>query len=978
MQVLVFLIVLWVQPVPILQGVSQHLDTEDGLSNNIVYDIYQDREGYIWIATENGLNRFDGYSFKKFYHSRDDSSSLSSNIVRSITEDENGTLWIGTFNGLNSFNRKTETFTRYIDLPKVAVATNRLDLKQMQLSGNDKLWFNTLSITGWFDIRNKEFHFIEPNIEPYSISIGKGGRTFIQTKEGRLLEYSDSGEKSELFIEGEKYVQHPIHFGKYTNKLWTKSAFPASEVSISRANIPELPNGIVPTILLEIDEDRLLIGSDEGLFVYSMKQMSWGNVDFGEKASTLTNSIRSLYQDNNGGIWVGTLNGVFHFNPYQKPFTHIDIAEKESDIVMGMAEWKDEILINAFSRTLIAYNEKEKSTRELNFSIPPPRDFFQIWDIEISEETNGVAWLATNAGLFLYNPEKEVLKHIPLAKADESFPATFSIFNEQDFLWVSSVFALYKLEKSSGEIIKVIKSPFQPLASIIQDIHKVGDTFLIATEGDGIFKYEEGDSTMKPLGAQVEDANQLQTVPVWDLYESKDNVIWLGTNRGLYRFNLENSAFDFISTGTALENTVIFSIQEDGLQNLWLGTEKGLIKYNPVTQKITSYSKSDGILNVEFNRKSSFQTEDGRLFFGGIEGITVFNPAQIQSNPIVPPVYITNAQVVTTDSIFTPNGLLEKEINLGWNQNTLEIAYTALNFTNPSQNLYKYKLEGYDPTWVNAGDDRTARYVQLPHGEYTFVVQASNNDGIWNTDGATLQINITPPFWKTWWFRVFVFLSALLILWRIYRYRVKQLLEIERVKLRIAGDLHDEIGSGLSGIALTGDILSKQLNNGGAKPELVERITQSSRSLASSLDTIVWLIDPKKETLGDLISKCQITAQELLGDKRVKLSIEIKEKDGYKVMSSAHRRNLFLFFKEAVHNIAKHSNADEVEIQFSKKEEYLEIDIQDNGVGFNSGEAKAGRGIGTMHQRAKELQSDLMLESRIGEGTSIKLKAKIP
>lgn len=977
MQVLAFVILLWIQPVP--DGIAesfQHFDTEDGLSNNIVYSTYQDRDGFIWVATENGLNRFDGYEFKKFYHSAEDSTSLSSNIVRSFVEDEQGNLWIGTFNGLNLYDRKTESFIRYFDLPDSS--GNRLDLKQMQLSGDGTIWFNTLDSFGKFDVEKREFRFINLEVSPFSISVSNDNQIFVQSKKGELFEYVTETQTLTLIYSHERYSETPIYWGEYSNRLWSKGSLELQGTRIQGSEIPDLPDKISPKILLETNTDQLLIASDHGLFSYSKQSERLKRINFDEKSSSLTNSIRSLYKDRNGGVWVGTLNGLFYFDPYQKPFGHIDVMEGATDIVMGMAQMNDEILINSFSRKLLAHSQNNKTIREIRAEIPPVNDFFQIWDIEIVEESQHPVWLATNAGLFLYNPENESLKHIQLNVADETFPASFSIFKGEEFIWVSSVFAVYQLNKNSGKIIQVVKSYDHPPGSIIQDIQKSEDIFYVATEGDGIFSFEEGDSQMLPLDNFIESASQLQTVPVWDIFDGKERLLWVGTNRGLFKLDEEKNELDFISRGTILENTVIFSIQQDDKLNLWLGTEKGIMEFNPATNEVSSYSKNDGILNIEFNRKSSIRSVDGNFWFGGIEGITVFDPDQIRRNTIVPPVHITDVQVITTDSVFTPEGVFERVLNLPWNQNTLEVQFTALNYTNSSQNKYKYKLEGYDPAWVEAGIGREARYVQLPHGRYSFKVLASNNDGIWNMQGTSLQINISPPFWKTWWFKVIVFLLLVLLLWGLYRYRVKQLLEIERVKLRIAGDLHDEIGSGLSGIALTGDILLKQLNNGGARPEMVERITLSSRSLASSLDAIVWLIDPKKETLGDLISKCQVTVQELLSNKRVRVENHMSTKDERVVLTSTNRRHLFLFFKEAVHNIAKHSGATKVEIRFWKEMGNFGIEIRDNGKGFDLKEAPAGRGIGTMNERAKELRSELSINSMVGEGTELKLKIKIP
>lgn len=977
MQLLFFALFFLFQPPGVQTEQFRHYDTESGLSNNIVYDLFQDHEDFFWIATENGLNRFDGYEFKKYFHSPDDPGSLSSNIVRSVVEDASGNLWIGTFNGLNLLDRETQSFTRFLELPSNRV--NRLDLQQMIIDDEGRIWFNTLEFIGWFDTKKREFHFMPPVENPLSISLDPTGNFWVRSFDGKLFQYEISS-GSIIVPENEpEFSELPIYWGKHSKRMWLKSGSQQVKEQIDDFSIPNLPGEAKPLKLLEISSKELMITSDVGLYSFYMDSGALRKIDFKEKSSSLTNSIRSLYQDKNGGLWVGTLSGFFHFDPYQKPFSHIDLKEKGSDVVMGLSLVDQQLLVNTFSSGFVNYNifSKEQSEIRLDKSMNP--GFYQIWDIAHVEESAYPVWLATNDGLYLLNLDSKELKRIVLQKNGERHPTIFSIeITDSDFIWATSFEALYKLSKKDGELLEVVTISGMRIFSL-QDAVISGSKIYVATEGSGIFEYDmKTGGFLTPLQDKIPSANSLLRVPIWDLYLSSDQTIWIGSNQGLLKLDENRSEVVSVSVGNELTNRVVFSIEEDTNKNLWLATARGLIKFNPSTSEVTEFNKSDGVTNVEFNRRSATKSPEGKLFFGGVEGITVFNPSEIISNPVIPTIHILDTKVIVADSVFTPEGFYRKEISLPWHQNTIEFSFSALNFTNPSQNKYKYKLEGYDPNWVEGNVTRLARYSQLPHGEYEFKVLASNNDGLWNMRGDSFSISIAPPYWKTIWFRALILILIALILWSLYRYRVAKLIELERVKLRIAGDLHDEVGSGLSGIALTGDILQRQLAKGEVKAELIQRITKNSRVLASSLDAIVWLIDSKKETIGDLISKSLITAKDLLHDIELVVLDSINETDQKKNLASSQRRNLFLLLKEALNNIAKHSKAEKVTLEFLKEDTLFIIKIKDNGMGFDATSSKTGRGLGTMKNRAKELGTELILNSSHEEGTEIIVSTKIP
>lgn len=952
----------------------QVISTQGGLSNNIVYETYQDHEGFIWIATDNGLNRFDGYDFKVFYHDTEDSASISNNVVRSILEDLNGNLWIGTLDGLNLYHRKTETFKHFNTTQ--SIPNDRLDIQHMFLDNEGIIWFNNLNTIGWFDTNTLAFGFIDSSYSASTLTIDGRNGIWMSSNNGTLEKYRVDTKSIHLIKKNDNTDKIPLHWGSYSNSLWIKHNSFSDYFEVKTSILPKLPNDVFAKELLETDENTLWIGTEIGLFIYFKETQELKSIDLGN-SSTLSSAIRSIDSDRNGGVWVGTLSGLFHFDSFQKPFEHIDVVNAGSDVVMGIESSSQTIYANALGLGLYTYDLKSGQVKKKKFSQKAPEGFDFIWTIEKVPESDFPLWLATDAGLLLYNPKNGNWKDGKLPRSFGETNPSFSILKtDNGYNWVSSKEGVHQVSKRDGRIIK--SKPLQELtkASLIQDLSLIGDQLYIATEGVGILIYDIKSESVQFLSTIVPESKIISSTPIWELF--KDNkTLWIGTNRGLFSLNTESNDFKQVTTIPSLENRVIFSIDQDQNGTLWMGTEKGLASFNPQNKETRFYNENDGLKNIEFNRKSVRKTSDGQLLFGGVNGITVFHPERIQQNTVVPSLHITDIEVITSDSTFRPAFDDTDKLTLPWQQNTVQISYVALNYTNSSQNQYRHQLVGHDPDWVENKGTRQARYVRLPPGKYTFEVMGSNNDGLWNPEAKSITIEILPPFWQTWWFKLLIILSVSLILWGIYKYRVRRLLEVERMRLRIAGDLHDEVGSGLSGIALTGDLLQRQVKNGGAKPEMVERITKNARNLASSLDSIVWLIDPQKETLGDYLIKTRAVASELLTDSKFEMNEELTEVDRSKTLTAEQKRNLFLLTKEGINNIAKHANASKVDMRIHCNTSVLTLGLSDNGHGFDLEKVDRGHGLGSMKNRAEQLNANINFKSTT-EGTKVTLTMKLP
>ena len=746
------------------------ITTEEGLSNNVVFDIHQDREGYIWIATNNGLNRYDGYSITTFFHSEKDSTSISSNVVRAIIEDQEGRLWFGTKNGLNLFNTSEQHFEKPIKL----IDSSFVNQKIMSMAHDSvgRIWITTSNDVGYFYPKSLNVELIL-SLETVPYTTLADDKVWIYNTKGEVQYYDINTE--ELSTESNISTNASVFFGEYSKKLWLPYSNNTPIDSSKFRFLPKLPNNIKPFRLLELNSNKSWIATDSGIYEFNYKTKELSQFSLGP--STLINQIRSIYKDRHDGIWIGTLGGLFHYDPYRKVFHHKDLIEDHDDIIMGMCADKEGVYANALGKSIFYKSHDSIVFRKINLPDAFPAEGLFVWDMETVPENKFPLWMSTNKGLICLNVKTSEYRmvDIPVDSLDESISFTL-LSTDNDYMWLALHKSIHKISKTEGKVISSHALSNLIQYSGIQKIMALKDHIFIATEGDGLLAFNiKTENTLKITQAN----NQPLNASIWDLFVS-NNTLWIGANDGLYRLDPNTMVIEVVLE----DNQVVYSITEDDSKTLWMGTDKGIKSYDTKSPKVKYYTTIDGITNTEFNRKSVFRHENDQLWFGGVNGITTFHPTLIKKdNPNIPYVHITDLRVATSDSTFSVANFKHK-ITLPWKHNTVEIEYVGLNYTNSSQNSYRYIMDGHDPNWVETNKPNTARYVKLPVGTYDFKVNAANNDGIWNTKGDLIEITITPPFWRTKTAFVFYILSfiGLIALFRqlkMYRNRVSEV-ELEK------------------------------------------------------------------------------------------------------------------------------------------------------------------------------------------------------
>jgi len=835
----------------------EHLTIEDGLPQNTVFRILQDSRGFLWVATENGLCRYDGYSFKPYQNDPEDPSSISHNRVFAIFEDHLKTLWIGTERGLNKFDRRRERFTRYKHDPKNPHVTLSNDnIRAIFEDHTGVLWIGTEGGgLNKFNRENQTFTTYKPGPPGWTENAGTGEpghHNIISILEdsnhdlwvGTLDGLYTFHPKNEEF---KRWDIPPVNSTKirsdhittiyedHSNILWIGTIdgrLLRFNREMRRFNLlqydPEIPlcQGYFP--VLSIYED---LSGDFWVGVYNLglyksgpqkntfnhyREQPWG------PSGLSSNHIHTIYQDKGGIIWIGTDDGLNKLDKKKNEFAHWttepgNINSLSDNNVWAIYKDKTGILwigtdkgLNRFDRktgTFIHYTYDSKKTNTLSHDIV----------MAICEDHNGVLWLGTRGGglnqldrktgrftAYMPSPGFQPLPGISKNMSSVSNINIISILEDRrHIIWLATQEGgLNKFDRQTKTFTHYMPDQNNPtkslsdtyVSSIFED--KTGKLWVGTFAGFNEFNRETGN--FKHYKNDINDAKSLSDDYVSAIYEDRAGTLWVGTYfGGLNKLeDRKKGTFIHFRKKDGLPNDTINGILEDDAGYIWISTVNGLSKFNPPKKEFKNYFASYGLQRNEFNGGACFKADDGEMFFGGVKGFNAFYPSRIKNNPYHPPVVITDFSVFNRPYLDT-SITEEKEVVLSFRESVFSIEFSGLDFSIPGKNQYMHKMEGVDPDWVRSGaQKRFVTYTNLSHGTYSFRVRASNNDGIWSDKEAVLKITITPPFTGTWLFRILLVVLFILIILTIHRLRTNRLRKKITEQKRIQEILkqsHDEM-----------------------------------------------------------------------------------------------------------------------------------------------------------------------------------------
>jgi ligand-binding sensor domain-containing protein/signal transduction histidine kinase/DNA-binding response OmpR family regulator len=808
----------------------KHISGEQGLSNSTIETIFQDSRGFIWFGTRDGLNRYDGYQMVVYRYNTKDTSSISDNYIRCIYEDRQHNLWIGTTNGLNRFDASKNSFQRYKHHPnnKGSLSHNLVTSIYQDRRGN--LWIGTFG--GSLNL----FHPAQENFTQYGSSksgsisddrvnsifedsknhiwIGtENGLNLFDPSTGRFqvitIATNPSDKANNVISVIKEDDQGNLLIGTEENGLilfnYQQNIF--KQYRHQEKNEASIGSNLVRAILIDKKGNTWIGTINGGLNLFKTATDSFYHYENepDNVFSLSQRTISSLFEDNQGNLWVGThRGGVNLFTPNTEKFTlyrqqSIGNSLSYNDVKAFCEDHFGNVWIGTDGGGLNLFDRKKNSFRHYKFNPFDPKSIGSNEVLAITEDGEQNLWVGTwGGGLCLFNRQSQNFTRYlndPSSKNVLSSNFIQQIYEDHNKnLWIATYYGgLNLFDRKTKKVQRITEDPVHHtklqgnnIVSLIED--KAGNLW-IGTDDGGLNCYNASTKTFTHYFNTEEKMPDLRV-----LFIDAKGRLWVGQT-GLYLFHPEKNSFSLYTDKAGLSTEFIKGMAEDSNGNFWIATSNGITQFNPNNFSFKKYNTADGLQGLEFEANAYMKTRDGQIYFGGLNGFNCFYPEDIRINKYVPPVYITDFQIFNKKILVgEENSPLQaditqtKRIRLSYKQSTFSFGFASLNYTASENNQYAYKLENWDKDWVYAGSERKANYTNLSPGRYIFRVKASNNDGIWNESGPSLEIIITPPFWKTWWFQALV--VALVAAAIIGYYQFRRRMELKKMEQRKKEELH--------------------------------------------------------------------------------------------------------------------------------------------------------------------------------------------
>jgi ligand-binding sensor domain-containing protein/signal transduction histidine kinase len=983
--------------------------TENGLPQNTVRAILQTQDGYIWLATEEGLVRFDGLSFTVFdkhnvprmrsnniqviyenkqgdlwvgtddglarlrngsftvYSNKD---GLSNNNVGSICEAQDGSIWIGTPGGLNRFkDERIISYTTRDGLPSDSVGLIRQDRR-------GDLWISTPRGLA---------RFSGDTFAVYTIADGLPSTNVVSAYESRKGElwFGTSGGLARF--DDNRFIGYTNAVGLFNNMIWSieedndgnlwlgtdggLTKFAGGKfVTLTKAD------GLPDNTVLSVYCDRsgtLWLGTPSGLGRLAKGRLS----AYTTRDGLSSNIISSVYEDREGNLWVGTEAGGLNLFKDTKFVTYTTRDGLPDDMTWTICEGRDgSMWIGSQSNGLSRFKDGKFTSYTTREGLPS--NIVRA----LCEDKDGSLWAGTPSGLVNLRDGHVSTYTIQDGLSNNAVWAVHQ--DRQGSLWIGTLGGLTRLKDGKFSVYTTQDGLSDDSVLAIQSDSK--GNLWVGTRSGGLNRFSDGRFTTFNTNDGLSD-NSVRAI-----HEDSEGCIWIGTRRGgLTRF--KEGKFTAITTRDGLFDDCVYQILEDNQGNLWMSSTKGVsqIKRSQLddfadgkTSHVSPvfYGTADGMESRECNggQPAGWRARDGRLWFPTVKGLAVIDPENIRINEIAPPLKI--------EQILADNQAVDQtqKVEFGAGTDRLEIHYNALSFAAPEKVRFRYKLEGYDKDWIDAGSARVAYYTSIAPGNYTFRVLGCNNDGVWNEAGASFSFYLRPHIYQTYWFYLLVVVLLAASGWSLYRLRIRRIrAEFSAVlaeRSRMARDIHDTLAQGFVGIALQLDAVGKTLNEtpDTARHHLDLAQDMVTHSLAEARRT-VWDLRSRALERGDLASALAKVLNQMTAGTTVQSRLDVK--GDVRRLDSSIEDDLLRIGQEAVTNALKHARPSHISIELRFNADNVNLVVQDDGCGFDPGEKSSARnghfGVIGMRERTQRRNGRLDIKSRPGAGTEISVSVPV-
>lgn len=976
-----------------------HITTSDGLPENTGQAIIQDRQGFIWIGTQNGLARYDGYEYRTYQLQPNDENSLCNNQIESLFLDQDNFLWVATRNGISRFDPKMDHFDTFY--PDTVQAYNRnwfcYSITQDHLG---HIW--SASTYGFYEVINLE----QGDVREY-LDGGQRRRAVAFDPQKQML-YGAAGDSLFHFKDGEAHfittcISPITELYSSSIGLLAATATGAYLLVDNEWHRPDWLRATADLFLLEFYEDHsgnIWILSSSGLLLFNQEGLiqSW-QYQSGNPESISHNLCLSFLEDNQGLFWIGTGQGINILDPSQDQFLRLTPASGEnfplpdphvqaihfqdaSNLWVGTAKGLLHLQFNEactitetpisewpLSKVKVYLAEDEPVLRDDNIAV-------------IYSENKTHTWIGTaNGQLYRINGNSSEIREY---RMPDRYSQLRGISRYNDKLWLTFDTGMLVLDEV---LDSVYKPEWFPALSVVESGWYNGEFWMGSLSGLYIADPLTETWRLIPAGNATDELPNTMLTHFLEL----DGYLWICTfGGGLYRYNPQSKVFKVFSESDGLSNNNIWGSYADNDGQIWLSTDHGISKFDPRNEKFTNYDQVDGLNFEDFSLTAHAQSPGGEILFGNPEGITAFSPENISEFQFAPPLSCTEIEVnyeVRPDLLRNLQAE-NNSIELRPGDKTLTLKLAILSFRDPTKNQYAFSLNGYDDEWVHRdASSRQITYTDLPPGKYDLYIKAASNKGTWNEVPIHIPIVVIPPFYKTWWFRLSMGLVLLVlvggIIFSINRRRYLRQIqglelqqEIQGERERISRDLHDNVGAHLTKIITDLDILSMQLDERPAESnqEQIESTRGFTQNTMRLLRDTIWAIDQDEFSIEEFADKVERYLDQYLGDfVQWKVTRDIT---GTRDLRPNEVMNLLRIIQEATQNMLKHSRASYFEIVV-KLHHRLEIEISDNGVGIQeSAQEIEHYGLKNMKNRAEEISGKLEVSSSADHGTLILVSLK--
>jgi signal transduction histidine kinase/ligand-binding sensor domain-containing protein len=993
----------------------------EGLSQSTVFDITRDDQGFMWIATRDGINRFDGYTFNEYrykpstlYKAGEGKGELvprgstgNRAVINrfdlkgykgfSFYKDSRQQLLLAHNNGISVYDKYRNNFRTLLEDTSNVNAQERDNNVKFSILGEDtatnSLWV-WRPMKGLYVLDNTTYairriilyppQFRQKGVLPTAVMKdgntiwmnGEPGELFsLNIKNLRLATYCLPGVGNQPVIRNlNKDSMIIVSAGHIT--IFNKQRNKFSDLAFDMRN--EKGEPFIP-LVSEVDQfGNVWVGGNDGVLIYSItrNEILRHIVSFNTFETRSFNSVSYLYRDISDNMWVGTDgDGLKKNSPHKKVFNLYRSPYITHNMVQAVYKHDDgKLYVGLMRDGMNIYEDGGKFLERISNELYPGK--FPGNDLgAICRENADHLWLhfaGMHIGLFNVQTKSFLdltskVTALGLPQQRDPWPFLFKRTNGELYFNYGGYLLLFDDTNKGYEVSVVHNFTDELLTTYYEDF--MGNQY-VGTKS-ALYAKNKADSRWKlvPLPSST---------TVKSINKNAHKELLVATNKGLFiidesgRIKQHYNSYDY----PKLINDYMYGVLLDDKDRIWVSHNKGLSQINPLTGEITTYNYEDGLQSNEFNTGAFYKSIDGELFFGGIRGVNGFYPKNFRDNLSNAKVIIRRMEVLDKPYESDTAISLLKKVELPYNQNTIAIEFVPLEYTNPLKNKVQYKLEGADEDWVQAGTFRMARYTNLHPGSYTFKVRGSNNDDIWSTIPTTLEIVIKIPFWQSLWFRFLLLLLLLGIayyfstLYLDYKIRHEKLkLEkeqaVDQERARISSDMHDDLGSGLSTIRLLSEVAKRKIQDPSQTRE-VERISETAGEMIDKMSEIIWAMSSSNDSLANLIAYMRSFAAEFLEHAHITHQFYIPETIPNIKLSGGTRRNIYLAVKESLHNVVKHAKATEVIVEV-KMHKNMTIMIKDNGNGFDQEKVRLfGNGLKNIQKRMISVGGNADISSNNG------------